>query len=165
MLACKYSAYVSVRLNTDNVLHRFSDRDLFMRYLGGGIGHKHTSTAPLLAPSAHTWTDPDAGDMEDDTEDNAASEAQYEGPLADLQEEPSSGEDSDDDEVAADLDEAAEEEVDYGYASSDDDMDTEDDTEPPRAVGTGEEVKEGMYFIAGDDDEDEYDMYEGFATP
>lgn len=122
--------------------------------------------SPCPRPPAHAWTDPDAGDMEDDsTEDNAAAEAQDEGSPADLQEEPSSGED-DDDEGVADLDEAPEEDMDYGYASSDDDMmDTRDDAEPPRAAGTGEEVEEGMYFIAGDDDEDEYDMYEGFATP
>ncbi|KAI0644637.1 hypothetical protein C8Q79DRAFT_913099 [Trametes meyenii] len=119
----------------------FSDRDLFMRYLGGGVGHQHfTDTSTTAAPSHGDGNDSDAhsdSDMDSDAEHLVASDSAN-GALFPDEDLPSDDGDETLDPGNDSEHEPVDEELDYGYASSSqDETDSDDNAE---AVGEDADV-------------------------
>ncbi|KAI0666052.1 hypothetical protein C8Q78DRAFT_985227 [Trametes maxima] len=132
----------------------FSDRDLFMRYLGGGVGHGHFATAssPATAPlhgngnvhsSIHSDSSSDSGldsntDGDSDVERPAALASDSAvGTLVSDEDNPS---DNDGDETLEN--EPNDEELDYGYLSSSQDSDESDSDNGADAAGEGVDMQE-----------------------
>jgi len=104
------------------LLSRFVDRDMFMRFLGGGVGHKATN--PFTASMAR-----EARGSTATANDNAAE------PSANNDENDNdAGIDSDDDDLEA-------EEMDYGYRSDTSEEDEEEEEEEEDNLG-GEDGEE-----------------------
>lgn len=127
----------------------FVDRDMFMRYLGGGIGHRplHVdSVMPGLEramPSDDEDTGGDAMEVDEDPGSDMmeVDEDLGDDPLRDALAVAPASDDDEDDEV---LDDPDDEELDYGYRSS------------------GDEDEPGGDLEGGEEDLDEF---EGFAAP
>ena len=115
---------------------RFVDRDMFMRFLGGGIGHKATDHLQQRTPTCvHDETSDPHDDDEDIIPHNAQDHTQVEG----------------DDVLDGDLEEVeTDEEADYGYA---DILESEGESSEGEGEGEGEGEDEEETDANEDDDE------------
>ncbi|KAI0349066.1 hypothetical protein OH77DRAFT_1499676 [Trametes cingulata] len=159
----------------------FSDRDIFMRFLGGGVGH-HQIYSNI--PTAHLSTN-DGGEEEPESS-TLTSSAREEDPDEDMEDyEPDGpagmGLSSDDEDADVVEQEVEDEAVDFGYTLSDSDSSSDSGSEkdagedepagrptlsiviPPRRdmarpIGGGEDRR-------GEPGDDAEDLYYGFAPP
>ncbi|KAI9060685.1 hypothetical protein FKP32DRAFT_1668146 [Trametes sanguinea] len=121
----------------------FADRDMFMRFLGGGIGHGQPGGSAYMESQV-------LGEDQSPEDEQELAMDEDEVRIPSLQDAGLSDE-SDEEEPTVLLDTAMlDEEMDYGYVSSDDEEDA-------GAEGEGEDV--------GGDGDAPIDEYEGFAAP
>jgi hypothetical protein len=140
------------------------DRDMFMRYRGGGIGHQLPRDATELTEKDDGWEDtPDDEDTEvpendpelrQDIRENDEIEG---GDTEVIEKDLELRQDDDDEEIEEERD--SDEEVDYGYKSA---GEAEEEEEEEEEAGEDECEDEGLGAEDGEDpsdlnDDDEYD--------
>ncbi|KAI0689454.1 hypothetical protein C8T65DRAFT_672932, partial [Cerioporus squamosus] len=133
---------------TSNVVCRWSDRDLFMWYLGGGVGHEYThdggefqtaSMMPALDEDVEVAAPPTTQHARTQEDEIASDEEEPEGPYKPSDIEGGEGEEDEED----------------GEGDGDDDMEVDEDVQDPDDEASEPDL--GPEDGEGDDELDNYE--------